>query len=158
MQGDPPISTAARMLGFAGLLPQLLALLVTATGVDPAMGAMIAFAYAVLIVSFLGGIWWGFAMRSGRRQPQLALLAVAPTLTAFALVVARMIGLRADWALAAIAAVLMLTLMVDRLFVDDSVAPPGWMGLRTPLTAGLAGLTLLTALVAPAEIMISYSS
>jgi len=157
MNGDPPISTAARMLGFAGLLPQLLALLITATGVDPAMGAMTALAYAVLIVSFLGGIWWGFAMRTGARQPQLALLAVAPTLAAFALVVARMMGLRADWALAAIAAVLMLTLVVDRLFVDDAVAPPGWMGLRAPLTIGLAGLTLLTALAAPAEILISYS-
>ena len=158
MRDDPPISTTARMLGFAGLLPQLFALLLTATRVDPALGAMTALAYAVLIVSFLGGIWWGFAMRAGERQPQMAFLAVAPTLAAFALIVARLLGFRADWALVAIAVVLMLTLVVDRLFVDDAVAPPGWMGLRVPLTIGLAILTLATAAVAPDQILISYSN
>lgn len=159
MRDDPPISTPARMLGFAGLLPQLLALLLTATRIDPAMGAMIALAYAVLIVSFLGGIWWGFAMRCGAtRQPQMAVLAVAPTLTAFALVLARLLGFRTDWTLLAIAVVLMLTLVIDRMFVEDGIAPPGWMGLRTPLSLGLALLTLATAIVAPAHILISYSN
>lgn len=158
MRDDPSISTAARMLGFAGLLPQLLALLLTATRIDPAMGSMMALAYAVLIVSFLGGIWWGFAMRTDARQPQLAFLAVAPTIVAFSLVVARLVGLRADWSLVAIAVVLMLTLVVDRLFVEDGVAPPGWMGLRVPLTVGLAVLTLATGAVAPERILITYSN
>jgi hypothetical protein len=155
MQGDPPISAAARMLGFAGLLPQLLALLLTATRIDPALGAMVALGYAMLIVSFLGGIWWGFAMA---RQPAMAVLAVIPTLAAFALVVARMAGFRADWALVAIAVVLMLTLVVDRMFLEEGVAPPGWMGLRVPLTVGLAVLTIATGVAAPEHILITYSN
>lgn len=158
MHDDPPISTTARMLGFAGLLPQLLALLLTATRIDPALGSMMSLAYAVLIVSFLGGIWWGFAMRADERQPQMAFLAVAPTLAAFALVVARLLGFRADLALVAIATVLMLTLLVDRLFVDDAIAPRGWMGLRVPLSVGLATLTIATAAAAPDQILISYSN
>ena len=158
MRDDPPISAAARMLGFAGLLPQLLALLLTATGIDPALGALMALGYATLIVSFLGGIWWGFAMRAGERQPRMALLAVAPTVAAFALVVARMTGFRADWALVAIAVVLMLTLIVDRMFLEEGVAPSGWMGLRVPLSIGLAALTIATGVVAPEHILITYSN
>lgn len=158
MRDDPPITVPARMLGFAGLLPQLLALLLTATGIDPAMGAIIALAYAVLIVSFLGGIWWGFAMRNRERQPQMTFLAVAPTLTAFALVLARLMGFPSDLTLVAIAIVLMLTLLIDRMFVEDAIAPPGWMGLRVPLSLGLALLTFATAVVAPDHIAITYSN
>lgn len=158
MRDDPPISTPARMLGFAGLIPQLLALLLTATHIDAALGAMMALGYAMLIVSFLGGIWWGFAMRAGARQPRMAALAVIPTVVAFALVVARLAGFRADWALVAIAAVLMLTLVVDRMFLEEGIAPPGWMGLRVPLTIGLAVLTIATGVVAPERILITYSN
>lgn len=158
MREDPPISAAARMLGFAGLLPQLLALLLTATHVDAALGAIVATGYAMLIVSFLGGIWWGFAMRASVGQPRLAAVAVVPTIVGFALVVARIAGLRADWALVALAGVLILTLLVDRMFVDEGLAPNGWMGLRVPLSVGLAVLTLATAMVAPEHILISYSN
>ena len=158
MREDPPISAAARMLGFAGLLPQLLALLLSATRVDAPLGALMALGYAMLIVSFLGGIWWGFAMRAGKRQPRMAALAVIPTIAAFALVVARMAGFRADWALVAIAVVLMLTLVVDRMFVEEGVAPPGWMGLRVPLSIGLAVLTVATGAAAPEQIAITYSN
>lgn len=158
MGDDPPISTPARMLAFAGLLPQLLALLVTATGANPPLGALAALAYATLIVSFLGGIWWGFAMRAGERQPAMALVAVSPPLAAFALIVARLAGLSADWALVAIAVVLMLTLLVDRLFVEDGIAPPGWMGLRVPLSLGLAVLTLATGAASPSHVVVTYSN
>lgn len=158
MRDDPPISTPARLLGFAGLIPQLLALMLTATRIDPALGAMMALGYAMLIVSFLGGIWWGFAMRAEERQPQMAALAVVPTVVAFALVVARLAGFRADWGLVAIAVVLMLTLVVDRMFLEEGVAPPGWMGLRVPLTIALAALTIATGVVAPEHILITYSN
>lgn len=158
MQRGPPISPTARLIGIAGLLPQLGALMLTATRVDPVLGALIALGYATLIVSFLGGIWWGFAMRAGARQPALAALAVLPTLAAFALIVARMTGFSAPWALVAIAVVLMLTLLVDRRFEAEALAPPGWMGLRAPLSIGLALLTVTTGALAPAEIMLTYSN
>ena len=155
----PPISTAARMLGIAGLLPQLGALLLIATGVDRALGTLMAFAYAVVILSFLGGISWGFAMRSSADQARLAALTVAPTLTAFVLVIARVAaGLRADWALIAVGILLIVTLVLDRGFTDRGVTPPGWMGLRIPLSLTLGGLTILAGCLAPASVAVVYSA
>lgn len=158
MTAGPPISTAARMLGIAGLLPQLGALLLIATGVDRALGTLMAFAYAVVILSFLGGISWGFAMRSGADQPRLAVLTITPTLAAFVLVIARVSGLRADWALIAVGVLLILTLLLDRNFAERGVTPPGWMGLRIPLSLTLGGLTILAGCLAPATIAIVYSA
>lgn len=152
------ISTTARMLGFAGLLPQLLALLLIATGIDAALGALLAFGYAVLIVSFLGGVWWGMAMRDRRQQPRIAAIAVAPTLIGFALIIARLFGLRSDAALILLGMVVLLTLLIDRMLVSDDHAPPGWMGLRVPLSIGLGALTILSGVIAPADVALAYSS
>ncbi|MGO4863297.1 hypothetical protein ACTP2L_06915, partial [Campylobacter jejuni] len=54
----PPI--AALLLGYAGLLPPMVAVAVRL--IDPAKGGMmlaLALFYAALILSFLGGMWWG---------------------------------------------------------------------------------------------------
>jgi hypothetical protein len=152
------ISTTARMLGFAGLLPQLIALLMIATGVDPALGALLAFGYALLIVSFLGGVWWGLSMQHGHGQPRTAAIAVMPTLIGFALMIARILGLRGDVALVMLGVVVMLTLVVDRILVAEAQAPPGWMGLRIPLSLGLGAMTVLAGVIAPVDVAIVYSS
>jgi hypothetical protein len=41
----------------------------------------------------------------------------------------------------------MLTLPVDRRLVATGEAPTGWMGLRVPLSLGLATLTILAAMM-----------
>lgn len=151
------VSSAARLLGYAGLLPQLVALLLVATGVDAPLGALLAFAYALLILSFLGGVWWGLAIRRMRDQARLVLLAVVPTLAAFALIVARLLGLRHDAALGAVGVLLLLTLLVDRSFDRMGEAPAGWLRLRTLLSVGLAALTIATGALAPREIALVYS-
>ena len=64
----PPI---AHWLGLAGLLPQVAAVLLILSG-DPVWrfsAAAMAFAYAALIFSFLGGIWWGLAARDADATP-----------------------------------------------------------------------------------------
>lgn len=139
----PPIAFG---LGFAGLLPQLAALLALVSG-EPdwrfvALAA--AFAYAALILSFLGGLWWGIAAANAGRAPTwLWIASVAPSLIAFASAVPWMIG--ASWpgpSLVVLGGVLVLTLTVDRRIVALGLAPPGWMKLRTPLSLGLGVLTI----------------
>ncbi|WP_375288332.1 DUF3429 domain-containing protein [Sphingomonas sp.] len=152
------ISTTARLLGFAGLVPQLIAVLLIATGIDAALGTLLAFGYAVLIVSFLGGIWWGIAMQDGRGQPRIAAIAVLPTLVGFALMIARILGLQSDLALVLLGIVVMLTLLIDRMLVSEDQAPPGWMGLRVPLSLGLGALTILAGVLAPVDVALVYSS
>lgn len=152
------ISTTARMLGFAGLLPQLIAFLLIATRLDAALGTLLAFGYAVLIVSFLGGVWWGLAMQDGRRQPRIAAAAVGPTLIGFALMIARILGLQSNVALVLLGVVVLLTLLIDRMLVADDHAPPGWMGLRVPLSMGLGALTIMAGALAPADVALAYAS
>lgn len=153
-----PISPVARMLGFAGLLPQLAALLLVATTLDAALGTLMALAYAVVILSFIGGIWWGFAMRRGPGSEALAVIAVVPTLIGSALVLMRIGGLPADLTLIALGCVLLLTLLVDRRLVRDGDAPPGWMGLRVPLSMGLGALTILAGIFAPPTVTLIYAN
>ncbi len=82
----PRISRGVVLLGFAGLLPQIAALLLIVVGQGFA-GLLIALAYGLLILSFLGGIWWSFAVRRTKRQAPLAAIAVVPSLVAMAIAV-----------------------------------------------------------------------
>ena len=85
------VPIAAAMLGAAGLLPLILALFVRlAGGVYPdtpipiVLGGL-ALSYAALILSFLGGIWWGVAATRATPElmPRLMGLAVLPSLIAW---------------------------------------------------------------------------
>ena len=137
----------ARALGAAGLLPQLAMLFLGARNPGTDAGAIGAFGYGSLILSFLGGIWWGLAMHRTHRQRVLALVAVVPSLVPVALVpVIVFLGWR--WALVALGCALMLTLLVDRRLVERGDAPEGWMGLRVPLSGGLALLTIVAGVLA----------
>ena len=59
-------------LGYAGLMPQIAALgLILAGGPEwRFMAFSAAFAYAALIYSFLGGVWWGLSARSPADAPR----------------------------------------------------------------------------------------
>lgn len=143
---SPAVGRTARLLGGAGLLPQLAAAVMQARAPGGEAGLILAFAYAALILSFLGGIWWGFAMRRRAGQRGLVVLAVIPSLVPVALApVIVAAGWR--WGLVGLAAALMLTLLVDRRLAERGDAPLGWMGLRVPLSAGLALVTIIVALL-----------
>lgn len=83
-----PPNPVAQRLAHAGLLPFLLgALLVWLIG-DRNLDAhtFVATAlssYAALIISFLGGIYWGFAFRESAPSAQTFVWGVAPTLVAW---------------------------------------------------------------------------
>ena len=144
--GSRRVPVPALVLGAAGLLPPLLAIfarLSAGGGVPLARFAMLlGLGYVSLILSFLGGLWWGLAasrLSSDRIGAALA-LSVVPTLVAFGLQVAS--GWYPHVAAILLAAALLATLLVDRRLVATGFAPRWWMRLRLPLSAGLAAMTL----------------
>lgn len=80
-----PLPAWALRLGYAGLLPfvggALLVWLVW-PDVQPLVAQGLS-AYAALIISFLGGIHWGLAMRQAEPPPQLLAWGVMPSLLAW---------------------------------------------------------------------------
>jgi hypothetical protein len=64
----PGAQTITRALGIAGLIPFVIpALLVLCGSALAAVSAQVAAAYALAIICFLGGSWWGMAQASGVR-------------------------------------------------------------------------------------------
>lgn len=123
-------------LGLAGLIPPVLL-----TGV--ALFELGLFApstpgfvrtYAAIILSFLGGSWWAFACREERPSWQLLGIAVVPALAGWAAI----FWFKPPEALFGLALLLLATLVVDLLLTARRLAPRWWMGLRLPLSTGLA--------------------
>jgi hypothetical protein len=149
------VGRAAFALGVAGLLPQVAAvalMLLARRGASDMSwillygGYFIALGYGALILSFLGGIWWGFAMRRDEGQGRLAGLAVVPSLVGAAALLSAAGGLPArlsGWPAVVLGSAILLTLPIDRYLAGRGEAPHGWMRLRVPLSVGLGGLTIL---------------
>lgn len=135
------VSPVSRLLGFAGLLPALFATSQLALG--RAEAVYLALVYAWLILSFLGGIWWGFAMRRDAGQGGLTIIAVVPSLLALSFAIASVATVILPWVCVVTGVTILLTLLIDRRLVTTGDAPQGWMGLRVPLSVGLGGLTIL---------------
>ena len=146
--GTARVPTAAAVLGAAGLLPLILALFVRLAGgvypdtPVPIVVGGLALSYAALILSFLGGIWWGVAATRATPQqlPGLMGIAVLPTLVALAVV-----GLA--WNFPATASTLLgvsiaLTPIVDAGLARRGLVPAWWMRLRLPLSLALGALVL----------------
>jgi len=150
------VGPGARLLGFAGLLPQGAAVAMVIAGhreggidrgIAHGLGQAIALGYGALILSFLGGIWWGFTMRREAGQARLAMAAVVPSLVAAALLVAIGATGQPGWGLVGLGSAILLTLPVDRHLVATGEAPAGWMRLRVPLSVGLGVLTIVAGAV-----------
>lgn len=137
-------------LGYAGLLPQLAAVLVLLTHQPDLyfLAQAASFAYAALILSFLGGMWWGLAARQGTPRSWIWVAAVLPSLAAFASAAPWALG----WAwprpsLAMLGLMLIGSLSVDRRLSNAGLTPGWWMSLRVPLSMGLGFLTIMAAWV-----------
>ncbi len=141
-----PLDKTARLLGYAGLAPQILCLAMVLTGHEwrySALGG--GFAYAAAIFSFLGGVWWGQAVQSGRASAGAYLLAVLPSLIAVALFLPWTFGW--EWpgpALLYLGALIGLSPMVDRAL---GFASPDFLRLRWHLSLGLGSLTIALGLL-----------
>lgn len=129
---------AARCLGYAGLLPFLLALVVIL--LSPDFGVRMMLAYAAVILSFVGAIHWGLALVQRDSGGLTFVASILPALLAWvALLVPPTAGL----------VMLSVGLLTWRVWehVGRTPAVPFWFRrLRNHLTAG-AVLALLAALL-----------
>lgn len=141
MDANNSLSPAARALGYAGLLPQALCVALIVIGHEWRYSALAGgYAYAAAIFSFLGGVWWGQAVASGRASTGAYLLAVLPSLMAVALFLPWTFGW--DWpgpALLYLGALILASPLVDR---GLGFAQADFLRLRWHLSAGLGGLTI----------------
>lgn len=141
MEPQTSLTKTARVLGYAGLLPQTLCLGLTVSGHEYAYTAMAGgFAYAAAIFSFLGGVWWGQAIQSGKAGAGVYLIAVIPSLIAVALFLPWSFGW--EWpgpALLFLGILIAASPLVDRAL---GFAQGDFMRLRWHLSLGLGGLTI----------------
>lgn len=150
-QSSQSLSAAARVLGYAGLLPQILCVGLLLSGNEWRFAALAGgFAYAAAIFSFLGGVWWGQALASaggGRPASTGAYgLAVLPSLLAVALFLPWTFGW--EWpgpALFYLGALILLSPLVDRAL---GFASGDFLRLRWHLSIGLGGLTIVLGALA----------
>ena len=150
MSAGASIPPLPRLLGFAGLLPQFAALLAVWVGPEEWHYAALAigFGYGALILSFLGGLWWGIAAAAqaeeGRRAPGwIWVAAVMPSLVALTAYLPWVFG--HEWpgpGLLLIGGALLASVLIDWRLAAMRMAPPWWLRLRLPLSLGLGGLTL----------------
>lgn len=141
------LSRLARILGYVGLLPQLLAVLLVASGHSVA-GVLLATIYSSVIVSFLGGIWWGVAVRRRTHQEALFIVSVLPSLAVAAIDCVAALAHAWPRGLLGLGVLTMLTLPVDRALEQGGDTPVGWFRLRLQLSTSLASLTIVTGLLA----------
>lgn len=141
MTNPTPLSPTSRLLGYAGLLPQIFCLGLTFTESEYAYSALAGgFAYAAAIFSFLGGVWWGQAIQSGKADAGGYGIAVMPSLIAVALFLPWSFGW--EWpgpALLYLGAFILLSPLVDR---GLGFAEADFLRLRWHLSLGLGGLTI----------------
>ncbi|MEQ8411894.1 MAG: DUF3429 domain-containing protein [Erythrobacter sp.] len=149
MDAHKTLTPAARWLGYAGLLPQIVCLAFALA--EPSIGSGsgwgyvaigAGFAYGAAIFSFLGGVWWGQAVAQGFDRPVGAgayLVAVTPSLIAVALFLPWLFGW--EWpgpALLYLGALIALSPLVDRWL---GFAARDFLRLRVQLSLGLGLLT-----------------
>ena len=132
----------ARWLGYLGLIPFVVGGALALTGEpatrDVALRAVIA--YGAVIVSFLGGIHWGLALRAGAdRATRLLLVSVIPSLTGWLAVL-----LTPGTGLQVLIGTFVFVWFYERATLWQSDFPAWFVRLRTHLTA--VALIVLVAL------------
>ncbi len=145
---DAQVLRSAKVLGYAGLLPQI-GFLTAATLVPPlaSAAAIFGWAYSALIFSFLGGAWWGFALINPRAPRWVLPASVVPSLVALVSVVPTVLGLPGfTIPLLLIGSGLLASPLIDAAISRSVDLPQGWLRLRWHLSLGLGLLTLALAL------------
>lgn len=149
MFDQPPLDTRARRLGYAGQLPQLLAVVLLADPETRWIALAGGFGYAALIFSFLGGVWWGVAISNPQAPRWTYVAAILPSVIAILAYLPLILGW--DWpgpSLLVIGVCLILSPVVDREMALKLPLPTGWSALRMKLSIGLGALTIMLAAAA----------
>jgi hypothetical protein len=141
-----PHHMMATIMGFGGVLPFVGCAVLMYSG-SPSVNVFALFAnavYAAVILSFVGAIHWGLAMREDR-SPSWYIWSVMPALIAWAAII--LLDIRVS--LLALAIGFTLSWSVDRQAHLRGLIPDWYMRMRHTLTAG-ATISLLATAFAPA--------
>lgn len=131
---------AATALGWFGLVPfVVLAVLAVLSAPHAPVARFALLAYGATILSFLGGLHWGFVLRDERPAPMTLVAGVGPQLVGWA---ALLLPLQIGLGVCAVA--LLSVLLLDRTAVGAGRAPGWLLRLRAPLSIG-AALSMLAA-------------
>ena len=136
------------VLGLAGLLPQAFCLVMAMDSANHYFAIAAACCYAAVILSFLGGMWWMAGALGGLREPDVYILAVMPSLAAWAALLPWCVGW--TWpgpSLALLGVLLLMSPLADAALSSRMALPAGWLRLRMVMAGGLGLLTLAIAAV-----------
>lgn len=142
----PAIPAPARWLGYGGLIPfyaPVLALWIRVPGYELA-ALQLLFAYASVILSFLGAVHWGRALAGDSVNPDWQRLgwSVVPALLGWGLTLLPDLRL----VILGFAIAFALAYFVDGKAVRDGIFPAWYGRLRKHLTAGVEIALILTLL------------
>ena len=142
MTSETSVPTAAKWLGFSGLIPFLAGALATLPVMEALrpFGVTLLLAYGAIILSFMGGVHWGVAML--RDDPDSRALAAS--------VVSSLVALPAALIGGAAGLLILAAGFAGLLFYDTQEASagrlPAWYPLlRRPLTAVVVACLLIGA-------------
>jgi hypothetical protein len=135
---DHDLPPAVRLLGLSGILPQL-ACIGYALAFGGSFAGQAGLAYAAVILSFLGGLWWMAALLSDLRDPTPYVVAVLPSLIGWGAMLWPAGGL---WL---VALCLLASPLVDISLSRRIALPNGWLRLRWQMASGLGLTTLILA-------------
>jgi Protein of unknown function (DUF3429) len=145
---DTHLPRVAFLLGLSGLLPQIAAVALTFVPWVHGIAIMSGFFYAALIFSFLGGMWWGIAAVHPAVSRWLYVVAVVPSLIAFAGGGLWFVTQGLSIPLVVIGSGLLASPLVDQRLDRLGLLPRGWLKMRVILSVGLGVLTLVLATLA----------
>ena len=146
---QPALQRRARLLSYAGQLPQVFAIILLADPETRWIALAGGFGYAALIFSFLGGVWWGVGISNPQAPRWIYVAAVLPSLIGLATYVPWIFGW--TWpgpSLIVLGLCVLVSPIVDREMALKLPLPEGWVRLRSHLSVGLGLLTLLLAAAA----------
>ena len=138
-----PLPLLATLLGVAGLIPFIGGGL-AALGPQGDRGMMALVAYGAVILAFLGGVHWGFALQdpAGAGERRRLTLGVVPSLTGWVALLLAM-AVRAEAGLALLLIGMIGTIVVEVRAQRAGLMPPGYLNLRY----GLSGVVILVLVV-----------
>ncbi len=147
------LPTVAMLLGIAGLIPFIACGLgALSLGPDDNRYALLALtSYGAVILSFLGGVHWGFGLDAAGAPPAAVqrgrfLLGVVPALIGWAALLVEFVGL-AYGGLLVLAAGFIATTVIEARASREGWMPRSYMGLRWVLSVVVVSLLVAVWLI-----------